>query len=553
MVLSKSRVLLVLVLGVGGWGERRVRGGADAGRLRAEWHRGLAAAIAGLGGGGGSGGGGGVDGVVIVSPPDRTVCRVLEAPGELVEEVDESGVAEACELLAEGALPGGVEDGRRGAMLVRSWRGSAWGGSGGAVLATGRLGSYDEVDGAGADPVWGVRRWAGRRWVRAVASPAALASLCARMGSVCRGAVWRGGSGVAVVVADQADRLVARVTRVDTDSAGAETSAFGRLLELIGAEDSAGEAGGGGAGVRVGLVGDSDGVLGGFGERVPTDVAGLRGWMRKYGLAFGAALAGAEAGGEDGVDDRGAMLRVNSGSDRAALHQRVWSWALRPRHAAALICLGVLFGFGAPVGAEAVRVAVLRSRAGDVETRVAEARREAALYDTISNRLLPMTKLMSDVAQAAPVGVRLDRVQISVGGGLDVRGQAESPELVDSFVGNLGRTGVFGEVRRPQRTEAGGVTEFQVTAQVRSPLFHAARPIEDFAATPLAVRLYGEEASGSYESESGLSGGRGDGGASAGSTRSAGSAGSSDRASGARPAAGSRTSGGRAGGAGRGA
>jgi hypothetical protein len=143
------------------------------------------------------------------------------------------------------------------------------------------------------------------------------------------------------------------------------------------------------------------------------------------------------------------------------------------------------------------RSAVLRARAAEIEQKSGgrdELEKRAALYRQLEQSRWPMAKLLNDVSGAAPVGITLQNLRLAPGQGLSVHGTAKSQELVTQFQAALNKTKVFGKasVTRTEFKEAG--VEFDLVAEVAN-AFANVQNAEDFAAKPLAVRLYGEGAS----------------------------------------------------------
>ncbi len=104
-----------------------------------------------------------------------------------------------------------------------------------------------------------------------------------------------------------------------------------------------------------------------------------------------------------------------------------------------------------------------------------------------------MTKLMADISGATPEGVTLDSVTLAPDQGLALKGSAESQELLNQLQKSLNDTGLFEKLKvaRAEATSSG--VSFDLSADVVNP-HTPVKPADDFAARPLAVRLYGEDA-----------------------------------------------------------
>jgi hypothetical protein len=105
-----------------------------------------------------------------------------------------------------------------------------------------------------------------------------------------------------------------------------------------------------------------------------------------------------------------------------------------------------------------------------------------------------MSKLMGDVSAAIPVGVTAESIRIASDQGLAIQGSADSAELVNTMQASLSATKLLSNVKVNRSESNGARVEFDLTADVINPHTKAAG-IEDFAAKPLAVRLYGDGAS----------------------------------------------------------
>jgi len=172
------------------------------------------------------------------------------------------------------------------------------------------------------------------------------------------------------------------------------------------------------------------------------------------------------------------------------------------------MALAVAFMLIAPILMGTLRSAIVRSRSGGLE-RQREARRltdtRLAMYRELDARRWPMTKLLADLGRRLPVGVTAESMRIEPGQRLVLRGRAESLELIATLQSALSGSGVFedAQIDRQQMRDARGGTaaadrdaggfEFDISARVARP-YAEPEGAEDFAALPLAQRLYGERA-----------------------------------------------------------
>jgi hypothetical protein len=141
---------------------------------------------------------------------------------------------------------------------------------------------------------------------------------------------------------------------------------------------------------------------------------------------------------------------------------------------------------------------VLASKSGGFDAQK-QAEQEIALSTAfareLQSRRWPMSKIIADVAGALPVGVVIESVRVEVGQRVAVQGSADSLELVNHLQAKLNESGVFAEAsvdRTQTSTDAAGV-RFDVSARVVRP-FNEPKGLEDFAASTLSQRLYGERA-----------------------------------------------------------
>ena len=221
-----------------------------------------------------------------------------------------------------------------------------------------------------------------------------------------------------------------------------------------------------------------------------------REWINRFGLALGAAMLYADA---DAATSALVALTQREPRSRLPLAQRTIDWLSLPRHAAMVGAACLAVALLAPLASSKARHAVLASHAGSadsLDSRLAEAERRVGFYKLLSDKRWPMTKLLGQIAGAAPVGVTIDAVELPQGETVTIRATAESTELVSTFRKNLADTRVFNNVATPTiETTADGVT-FQLQAKVvQNFALQASKPLDDFAAKTLAQRLYGESAS----------------------------------------------------------
>ncbi len=406
------------------------------------------------------------DMVVGVAPAAMTVAKAVSVPSAGPNAGPEE-LAAALDLLAEAELPASVPPHRRVAALIR------------------------DVDRPGTESAvvagWMDRDWDAAPVLREVTAyvplPMALAALRDPTDEV---AGWHDEvSGVAAAIASGGDRTVCRVARCARDGfAGfvGETAASAGLPRDAVSVDG---------GVALGEV-TRQGLRG----RV-RGLPGETGWLGRFGVLLGAALCAAAG---DPLEARGAGLLLTPPRVVEPIERRVYRWLSVPRNAAAVIAAAVVVAVGAPLLASYARWQMLESKvpegAGGSVDR-AELRRRAELYDQLKRTRWPMTKLLSDVSTATPVGVVATNIRIAPDVGLSLQGTAADADALSTLQQNLASIGPFVQVQI-SRQEAGadGKLSFDISAQVAAPMKTVAVPEDrDFAATPLAVRLHGEGAS----------------------------------------------------------
>ncbi len=426
----------------------------------------------------------GVGRLVRIAPARRTVCRVAPVPPGSPDEL-----AAAAGLMAEASLPDEIPAHRRGA---------------GVLPGAGPAGAHALLTAwrTGDDAIISIP-WPDQRWTTEIA---ALATLAGGRGAA---VAARHESGAISIIAPGVGRTAARVLIETTETRGAWDAAVARHLSetcaSVGAEspefsskrellltDSAA------ASLRSGIDG------------VPSDPA----WLDTYGLALGAALVALSS--EPGAQ-RLAQLTAEPPWQRAPWPERVAGWMGVPRNAAAVLALAIVVALLSPLGFAAARAAVLtRKTAGlpDQDKARAQIQQRAALYREMEQVRWPMTKLLADISAATPEGVTVDSITLAPDQGLAFKGNAENQQLLTQLQKNLNDTHLFEKLKvaRAETTSTG--VSFDVSAEVISP-HTPVKPVDDFAAKPLVVRLYGEGAAsapsdGDSRAESG-NGGRRDG------------------------------------------
>lgn len=421
-----------------------------------------------------------VDRVVGIVPPGQSVCRVVPMP----EGTRGDEMLSSLELLAEAQLPARVPDHRRSAgafpssSITRTGLLTGW--------IPGRLSAVERV----GQPTW--------RWV---SEPACVAALCGV-----------NSNGVAIAVDSSAGTFTGAVStgagstvrsRIDKPNDASRVAAL--LHELM-------RSVGTGVGTALG-TGDADtdsiarratsgsacvvspqtkAAIGRVFSGSQTDDA----WIANHGLACGAAMIA--------LDARPEILslctiRSEPVVEKLGIIDRVGATLADPKRAWGVAAMCALLALAAPLGLAYARTLVLEQQLEETsipEDTFVSLSDEAAVYDHLRTQRWPMTRLMSVVSRAAPVGITVKAVRLSPDVGLRLSGSADNASLVHEFVQNLNTSGVFERARSTSidATDGQGI-EFDLSAQVGTdPHRELPKEFPDFAEETLAVRLYGEGA-----------------------------------------------------------
>ncbi len=417
----------------------------------------------------------GVSRVVRVLPSSKTLLRVAKAP-----EADDEEMIATLGLIAEGefsdrlpahrrgvgVLPGRSEAGERRALLT------AWPDGGDRPEPIGNL---DE------------------RWVAEIAA-------LARIRGVSRQPAWSldAGRGSVSVLAERNGHISCRAVQAEHDSAAAWAASARTIIEettrAVGGSGPSIELGDGPRAIR--LEPEAARELRSRVSGVPDDSA----WMDRFGLALGAALVEVD---EDPLIRSFASLRAEPRREDAPALARLGTWLSVPSNAAIVVVASVVVAVLAPLGFAKARLVILETKVAGIEQ--AEAQRaaletRAAMYDQLDRERLPMTKLLADIAGAAPVIapdlVLVDLVRLTSDRELYLEGVADTPELVSVFQKNLNESGLFQGVTVTRSEASADGVDFTLTARVVQNPYRSVKRTEetDFIARSTAARLYGEEA-----------------------------------------------------------
>jgi Tfp pilus assembly protein PilN len=408
--------------------------------------------------------------LVRLIPGPRAIARCVSIPQAAPAEA-----AAALALIAEAELPESIPAHRRAAGVIVDAPANG--------TLTGLLTGWPVRDGeqhAAASTA------APESWV---AQPVALALLRGPSGLA---AYADADEGSISIVAGGPSRTIARVLVEDNSDPNAWAESVRRALaetgQIVGLEAPGSSA--------MALV---------LGPQAAENLAGTTGgkssdpaWLDTFGLALGAAMA---ALSNDPSLRALTGLSAEAPRERRRAAGRVLWWLSDRRNATRAAVVAAAAMLLVPLGLAWARAAVLEAKVGTLrqqESSREDLARSAALYEQLQKSRWPMTKLLADVSGALPLGVRVEAVRLSPDQGLGLEATADTAQAVGVFQENLNKSGIFRDVRIARHdTAPGGIVTFEIEAAVASP-FLAARPAEDFAATPLAVKLYGEGASNTH-------------------------------------------------------
>ncbi len=220
-------------------------------------------------------------------------------------------------------------------------------------------------------------------------------------------------------------------------------------------------------------------------------------WLKLHAVALGAAMAGLDC--PPGLAPL-ASLHAVAPKERVPAPIRFASWISRPSVAWPIGAAAALVLLAGPWALAHQRASVATGKAAqldDAKSQTKDLGLRAAAYEQLEVARWPMTKVLADVAGAAPVGITIEDARVSTEQGVTLRGVAKSRELVNELEKNLGATRVFRNIKQNRNeSKPGGGAEFDLSAQVDVYQVHApVKPVKDFATKSLAVELYGDGAS----------------------------------------------------------
>ncbi|MEO1007995.1 MAG: hypothetical protein AAFX79_05480 [Planctomycetota bacterium] len=402
-----------------------------------------------------------------------------------LEPMASDALGGALAVLAEGELPERVPAWRRACGALPA---DAGGGSGRTAVLTAWM-PHDD------DP-----RHPGCRFVSAGAALGYAATLAG--GCV---AAQDAASGVLAVAASGPEGLVIRTLHEDAATGDPIASAARRLDEACAAAGIPASAGSAVAerlaaqrdDRRIAASDDLDAIIG----------VRLAGWSSAdhRSAMLLPAVAGLLALEADPHTRALVGMRCSPPEARPTLAERADELLSSPRRVAAICAACIAIVLLAPLMGAMARQGVLSARLDRAEAaREAheETARQAALYRQLDATVLPMSKMLAEVTAAAPVHVVLESVRADARSGIEIEGYVfvapDAPPLdgppeglVTEYEAALNALGTLSGVTIDRRETTDGTVTFQLSCAIRDASARATLGT-DYAATPLAVVLYGE-------------------------------------------------------------
>ncbi|MBX3357759.1 MAG: PilN domain-containing protein [Phycisphaeraceae bacterium] len=427
-----------------------------------------------------------------ILPAASTVCRAVSLPDSAAGPAES---AAALALVAEADLPSSIPSWRRAGGLVQPIA------NGTPPLAL-LIGWPDSSPAPASLPL--TADFESESWIP---EPVALACFArqaaAQPDRVVESAVYADPSaGSAIIVAASLTRSVARILRADTSTrdgfAAAVRAAVDETRKAIALPPA-----------PIDVTGPEPSVaLSGTRGASPVHQAAITGLAdpslkTTHAIALGAAIAWAS---RDPALVPLLSLSESAPDKSASPLLAAITWLSDSRRAAIVIAASLAVLLFWPLAVAATRSAVVLGRAGGQDAlreRLDHADTQAAFYELLRSRRWPMTKLLADVAGAAPVGLRLESIELnpeqSGNAGLSLRGHADNREVIAAFRKNLTDLRIFDDVSFS--TSASNAPEstgddFRLQARVAGPLMRV-NPSHDYAQESLAALMYGADAAAS--------------------------------------------------------
>ncbi|MEE2908464.1 MAG: hypothetical protein VX527_11620 [Planctomycetota bacterium] len=228
-------------------------------------------------------------------------------------------------------------------------------------------------------------------------------------------------------------------------------------------------------------------------------------WLHRYGIALGALLATSD----DLVPLT--MFQRELPMLQPTLVEATTEQLSSLRIAVWLMVAAVVLLVFAPLTISGIRLGMLRVSHPSLDYLVQQSERQDrqyAMYRALQSEAWPMTKLLADISNSTPEGIKLDTIRLAHGEPLKITGTATPPvgsdaaRLVTEMKNHLESMGVFDDVvLRWDDMDTYGPRTFSVDARVARPLYRPRYEEErDFGTLTLAQRLYGVDAVAAAES-----------------------------------------------------
>lgn len=162
----------------------------------------------------------------------------------------------------------------------------------------------------------------------------------------------------------------------------------------------------------------------------------------------------------------------------------------------------------APYLAALARVQVLEMKMPEKPSRFELAQRQVehriSLYEELSKRTVPVTKILGDLACCTPDGIEIEDIQVSPTQGIALRGVAKAvddrsaAQIVNEMAQMLDASGVFDKTQwRWNQPDGRGIFKFDMDSLIARPTYLAS-PKEgfDWSKQTLAQKKYGTAADG---------------------------------------------------------
>jgi hypothetical protein len=230
-------------------------------------------------------------------------------------------------------------------------------------------------------------------------------------------------------------------------------------------------------------------------------------WWSQYGIAAGAVLA--RTGSLAGLT----RLKQAAPIERPSRIRTALESLSRPRMAVAVVVACVLILMFGPLATSGLRLLILQFRFAGIQQELAAASKvehQLAMYRELERqKAWPMTKLLADITTNTPLGIDLERIQISSGKDFSVSGTARdydgrSPRQVVALMQeNLRKDNLFADISVSWGNSSNlGTYKFDLSGKVPHPYLEPQYPQErDFKKKPYAWYLYPQLADSSKTAE----------------------------------------------------